>query len=211
MACAVARCKCCALRQRPKRRLRACAWCCKVCGNGAAAAAVTVTPHARGRPGRALGGWTSASSHRALPALRSMPVQHWPGWRSLGHLRLRLRCEHLRAAVRRPPGHLRLRLRYERLRAAVRRSLGYLRLRLRYERLRAAVRRSCAAPAPGKKHEPRRPRAQASHLLAAIIYVAMTGTPRYDDARHPERLELGPGLGPAGRRPVVRPAAGGRT
>src|SRR6218665_34687 len=191
MACAVARCKCCALRQRPTRRLRACAWCCKVCGNGAAAAAVTVTPHARWRPGRVLGGWTSASSHRALPALRSMPVQHWPGWRSLGHLRLRLR--------------------YERLRAAVRRSLGYLRLRLRCERLRAAVRRSRAAPAPGKKHEPRRPRAQASHLLAAIIFVAMTGTPRHDDARHPERLERGPGLGPAGRRPVVRPAAGGRT
>src|SRR6218665_1453266 len=67
------------------------------------------------------------------------------------------------------------------------------------------------APAPGKKHDPRRPRAQASHLLAAIIFVAMTGTPRHDDARHPERLELGPGLGPAGRRPVVRPAAGGRT
>src|SRR6218665_3679073 len=189
MACAVARCKCCTLRQRPKRRLRACAWCCKVCGNGAAAA-VTVTPHARWRPGRVLDGWASASSHGALPALRSMPVQHWPGWRSLGYPRLRLRCEHLRAAVRR--------------------SLGYLRLWLRYERLRAAVRRSCAAPAPGKKHEPRRPRAQASHLLAAIIFVAMTGTPRHDDARYPERLELGPGLGPAGRQPEVRPLAGGR-
>src|SRR6218665_2018875 len=41
------------------------------------------------------------------------------------------------------PGSLEdLRLRCERLRAAVRRSMEYLRLRLRYERLRAAVRRS---------------------------------------------------------------------
>src|SRR6218665_2502094 len=163
MACAVARCKCCALRQRPKRRLRACAWCCKVCGNGAAAA-VTATPHARCRPGRALDGWTSASSRRALPALRSMPERHWPGWRSLEYLRLRLRCE----------------------------------------RLRVAVQRSCAAPVPEKKHEIHRPRAQVSYLLSAIIFAAMTGTTGHDDARHPERLELG--LGPAGRRPVVWPA-----
>jgi len=37
--------------------------------------------------------------------------------------------------------YLRLRLRYERLRAAVRRSMEHLRLRLRCERLRAAGRR----------------------------------------------------------------------
>src|SRR6218665_1122158 len=41
---------------------------------------------------------------------------------------------------------LRLRLRYERLRAAVRRRMEHLRLRLRYERLRAAVRHSCDRP-----------------------------------------------------------------
>src|SRR6218665_2027400 len=43
-------------------------------------------------------------------------------WRSLEYLRLQLRYEHLRAAVRRLMEYLRLRLRYERLRAAVRRS-----------------------------------------------------------------------------------------
>src|SRR6218665_585367 len=39
--------------------------------------------------------------------------------------------------------YLRLQLRYEHLRAAVRRLMEYFRLRLRYEGLRAAVRRSC--------------------------------------------------------------------
>src|SRR6218665_2512390 len=72
--------------------------------------------------------------------------------RALGYLRLRLRYERLRAAVRRALGYLRLRLRYERLRAAGRRALGYLRLRLRYERLRAAVQRSW--PAPGRTAAP---------------------------------------------------------
>src|SRR6218665_1239767 len=48
--------------------------------------------------------------------------------------------------ARRSLEHLRLRLRYECLRAAVRHSLEHLRLRLRYECLRAAVRHSCASP-----------------------------------------------------------------
>src|SRR6218665_306763 len=66
--------------------------------------------------------------------------------RSREYLRLRLRYERLRAAVRHSLEHLRLRLRYECLRAAGRRSLEHLRLRLRYECLRAAVRHSCARP-----------------------------------------------------------------
>src|SRR6218665_1057004 len=80
-------------------------------------------------------GWRTGSC-RCRPARRAA--------RSLEYLRLRLRYERLRTAVRRRMEHLRLRLRYEPLRAAVRRRMEYLRLRLRDEPLRAAGRRSWA-------------------------------------------------------------------
>src|SRR6218665_830932 len=81
--------------------------------------------------------------------------------------------------------YLRLRLRYERLRAAVRHTLGHLRLRLRYECLRAAVRHSCPFPLRGmagllqvcggplpKTHEKTRKKAnpwRATHVIAAYL------------------------------------------
>src|SRR6218665_1625749 len=68
---------------------------------------------------------------------------------SVESVRLGLRYERLRAAVRQSLEYLRLRLRYECLRAAVRQSLEHLRLRLRYECLRAAVRHSCPFPLRG--------------------------------------------------------------